>query len=1057
MSPDSHPLSDLLPSEHLFYQITSRIRQTLEVQEILDAAVTELRSFLGTDRVKIYQFHADGHGEVIAESIQVANLPSLLGLHFPADDIPVIARQAFVDARQRVIVNVATQQLQWDRLIDPSTGQWLDQDDCRYRVVDPCHADYLKAMGVQSSLVIPILHQQTLWGLLVSHHHAPHDFSASELQVAQFVADQVAVAIAQANLLAEARRQVRQESTINQVSLSLHRLPAIDLQTGLHKTIAALQCVGGRLYRRATETQPSLLYLQGFQPVLPPYSQDLLIEQHILWQEYFRPAAGDRLQIPAYPLKDLYAEPRLRVLAPAFRGTDIRGLLVVPLHYRQEFLGYLTLFRDGIDTETIWAGQFDPDQRQIQPRNSFAAWKEDRQRLAAVWTDEDVTLAIALANQFAIAIYEYDLVRQTQIENQYRQQVELTLRRQAEEDRLRVAILHRIRQSLNLNTILDTTVAEVRQFLQTDRVLIYQFKPDWSGHVVAESVSASNLSILGQTIYDPCFAGKKLYEPYQYGRISQFSNLHNCDFPPCYFDLLDRLQVKANLVVPILMERWDDSQAAIAPGSMQPQLWGLLIVHYCASGREWQAWEINFLQQLAVQVAIALNQAELYQQVQHLNVDLEEQVQRRTAELRQALAYEALLKRITDKVRDSLDENQIMQTAVEELANGLQVVCSDAALYDLEQRVTTVCYEHLKIEVPAAIGQSARMDDRYELYHLLLAGQHFQFCLLPGVASSIRQIGSDYAILACPMLDDQGVLGDIWLLKQSHECFDDLEVRLIQQVANQCAIALRQARLYNAAQLQVAELARLNRLKDDFLNTISHELRTPMSSIKQATQMLEMLFQERSVTHVADQQIGQYFHILNTECNREIHLINDLLELTRLDAGSEPLSLTAIDLPVWVPHIAEPFIAQTKEQRQQLQFDFPPALPPITTDLSYLERIVSELLTNACKYTPAEQIILVSCHLSNCDQFQLQVSNTGVEIAATERDRIFDKFYRIPNNDPWKHGGTGLGLALVKKMTEYLNGSISVETQPHQTTFVVTLPSLSPTCTGEWPCAVPDH
>ncbi|MDX2229984.1 MAG: GAF domain-containing protein [Leptolyngbyaceae cyanobacterium bins.349] len=1090
--------------ENLLHRITNRIRRSLELQEILDAAVVEVRSFLGVDRVKIYRFHPDGHGQVIAESIQNHQLPSLLGLHFPMDDIPEEARQAFVAVRQRVIVDVTKQRIWFDQpdqmganpldantadtvcgadtvcdadifcgadtscdadtadtLIDNATNNGISRvirnatntnnatktgplkGDCRYRPVASCHAEYLKAMGVQSSLVIPILPQESLWGLLVAHHSTAHEFAANELQISQLVADQISIAIAQATLLAEARYQAHREATINQITAYLHHLPAIDLQSALEITIQTLNGSGGRLYCRAMAKQSTILHQFGTQP-LPLALSDAAIEQHILWQEYFRPSTQDATHPTAYPLANLYAEPRLRVLASAFRSTAIRGLLVIPLQYRQDFWGYLSIFRDEVDQETVWAGQWDSDQRQVQPRNSFAAWKEQKRGQPVTWTDDEVKLAQALATQFAIAIHEYELFQQAQIENQYWQQVEQTLRRQAEEDRLRVAILQRIRQSLNLETILDTTVAEVRQFLHTDRVLVYRFDANWSGMVVAESVSSNALSILGQVIYDPCFSEKRLYRPYQRGHISQITNINDLNLLPCYFDLLNSLQVKANLVVPILMNRWEEPNADYSlEAGQEPCLWGLLIAHNCVASRQWQTWEVNFLQQLAEQVAIALNQAELYQQVQLLNVDLEGQVAQRTRELQQSLEYESLLKRITDKVRDSLDEGQMLQTAVEELANGLQVSCCDCALYDLDKQITTIRYEHIRLPaLPPAIGLSADMSQRPHLYNLLLAGQYFQYCMLEGTSSAIRQVDCHFAILSCPLTDDQSILGDIWLFKPKQQWFDELEIRLVQQVANQCAIALRQARLYQAAQAQVEELARLNQLKDDFLSTVSHELRTPMSSIKLATQMLETILRETGLLDMEENKATQYFQILNNECKREIGLINDLLDLTRLDAKSEPLALTAIDLALWIPHIGESFLARATEQHQHIEFSIPNALPPITTDLSYLERVLSELLNNACKYTPAGERIGVSCQFTDVGLLQLQVSNTGIEIAETERDRIFDKFYRIPNNDPWKHGGTGLGLTLVKKLVETLSGSIHVETQPNQTSFVVLLPDL---------------
>nr|WP_277874846.1 histidine kinase dimerization/phospho-acceptor domain-containing protein [Leptolyngbya sp. FACHB-16] len=112
---------------------------------------------------------------------------------------------------------------------------------------------------------------------------------------------------------------------------------------------------------------------------------------------------------------------------------------------------------------------------------------------------------------------------------------------------------------------------------------------------------------------------------------------------------------------------------------------------------------------------------------------------------------------------------------------------------------------------------------------------------MPEHPNPIRPVAKRLTTLACPIINDHSVIGDLWLYKAGEQCFEELEIRLVQQVANQCAIAVRQARLYQAAQLQVEELGRLNQLKDDFLSTVSHELRTPISNIKMATHMLEFI------------------------------------------------------------------------------------------------------------------------------------------------------------------------------------------------------------------------
>jgi signal transduction histidine kinase len=197
----------------------------------------------------------------------------------------------------------------------------------------------------------------------------------------------------------------------------------------------------------------------------------------------------------------------------------------------------------------------------------------------------------------------------------------------------------------------------------------------------------------------------------------------------------------------------------------------------------------------------------------------------------------------------------------------------------------------------------------------------------------------------------------------------------------------------------------------------------------------------------------RYLQILQTECQREIDLINNLLDLTRLDAEAEPLLCSTINLEAWLAHVVEPFIEPMRERQQQLELQIVSDLPSLSVDLSYLQRLLTELLTNAHKYTPpGGRIIAKGAFYPVGDRhiqpvpanfrgaILLQVINTGTEISPEELPRIFDKFYRIPSNDPWSRGGTGLGLALVKKLSERIGATIQVESANQQVTFTLHLP-----------------
>ncbi|MEL6814791.1 MAG: ATP-binding protein [Cyanobacteria bacterium J06598_3] len=426
------------------------------------------------------------------------------------------------------------------------------------------------------------------------------------------------------------------------------------------------------------------------------------------------------------------------------------------------------------------------------------------------------------------------------------------------------------------------------------------------------------------------------------------------------------------------------------------------------------------------------------------NDSLSQTLQSHRAELKTALKLESTLKRITDRVRDSLDEQQILQTAVEELVEVLKVKAANTALYDLEEGTSTVYYE-CSAGIAPMRGRVSQMEAYSEVYHQLLAGQYLQFCSIFPNPERGR-----VSMFAAPILDDRDVLGDLWLINDVGESLSELDIRLVQQVTNQCAIAIRQARLYQESQSQVRELERVNTLKDDFLSTVSHELRTPVTSMRMAIKLLGVtlnqthdLNEELAKPALEQGRIARYYHILEEECEREISLINDLLDLQRLDVGNHPMLLQPIDLQTWLPKLANGFKPRANTREQTLTLHIPEDLPELTSDLASIERVLAELINNACKYTPPHHGIHISVESkpeSQPETMLFSVINTGVEIAEAERQRIFDKFYRVPSADPWKQGGTGLGLALTQKLITHLEGSITVESGNNQTAFIVELP-----------------
>ncbi|MCT7975145.1 GAF domain-containing sensor histidine kinase [Laspinema olomoucense] len=207
----------------------------------------------------------------------------------------------------------------------------------------------------------------------------------------------------------------------------------------------------------------------------------------------------------------------------------------------------------------------------------------DRER---EWSQWEQDLLEGVASQLAIAINQAQLYSAT--------------RAAAQRESLLRLITNQIRSTLDLNTVLKTAVQGVRELLNTDRVVIYRFLENWAGEIVVEDLNVPWPSIFGGIVADNCFKTDHA-ELYKQGRVRAINDIHQAGLNTCHVDFLARLEVKANLIVPINM-----------PG----HLWGLLIAHECHSTRHWTQGEIDLLEQLGHQMAIAISQAELYQQVQ---------------------------------------------------------------------------------------------------------------------------------------------------------------------------------------------------------------------------------------------------------------------------------------------------------------------------------------------------------------------------------------------------------------------------------------------------------
>jgi twitching motility protein PilJ len=395
-----------------------------------------------------------------------------------------------------------------------------------------------------------------------------------------------------------------------------------------------------------------------------------------------------------------------------------------------------------------------------------AAWKfgmGDRQARAAIFASDEVGRVAHSFNQLAdnIAYSEQMLQEQSN---------------KAQENAARAQMLtdltSRIRQSLDARTILSTSVEGLREVLNVDRVLVYRFNPDLkSGEITVEAVRRGWKRAMGQTIEDPLTP--EAIERYYAGRVTCMEDRNTAQISHCHCDILERLEVRANMVAPIVCA---------------DELVGLLCAHQCSGPRQWQQDEIDLLQQITEQIGYALGQAKLLDQQQ------------------QSAEKERQLNEIVLRIRESLEEGHIFRTAVTEARRVMNSQRVLVYLFDQEWRGTFVA-ESVESGWPAALSDS--------IYDPCFAERYVEQYRQGRVQATTDILNSDLtechlkqlepykvrANLVAPIIVEDALIG----LLIAHQCdgprvWTSLEVNFFRQVARQVGFAIEQARLYSKAE-----------------------------------------------------------------------------------------------------------------------------------------------------------------------------------------------------------------------------------------------------------------
>ncbi|MBR8831512.1 MAG: Adaptive-response sensory-kinase SasA [Chroococcopsis gigantea SAG 12.99] len=443
------------------------------------------------------------------------------------------------------------------------------------------------------------------------------------------------------------------------------------------------------------------------------------------------------------------------------------------------------------------------------------------------WEDTEIEFATKIALNLSIAIQQAQLIIQAQKRSEDLQKALAEVKEQKEQqnkatikERALFQVIDKIRRTLDLETIFKTTATEVRQLLEADRVAIFQFIPgsEYSrGQFVSEDVLPQFPSALKAQVQDNCF-GEKYAQYYTRGKIWSLDDIYDCNLNPCYTKILDRFQVRANMIAPLLIGE---------------KLWGLLCIHQCANPRQWLDSEKEFVTKIALNLCVALQQSELLVQTRKRSEELQEalqQVEAQKENLASVAAQEKALGTVIERIRRTLDLENIFRATTEEVREILN--CDRVVVYRFyEDWSGEFLYESVREEwrpLTWLPGLKTVWEDTYlqetqggrYRYHETLAVHNIHESNLTPCHVKILEQFQVKAFAIVPVFVGENLWGLLGAYENSKaRQWDEKEIGLLVQIANQLGVGVHQAQLLARTKEQSQELettlADLNAIVDN--------------------------------------------------------------------------------------------------------------------------------------------------------------------------------------------------------------------------------------------------
>ncbi|HYB40545.1 MAG TPA: ATP-binding protein, partial [Candidatus Methylomirabilis sp.] len=466
------------------------------------------------------------------------------------------------------------------------------------------------------------------------------------------------------------------------------------------------------------------------------------------------------------------------------------------------------------------------------------------------------------------------------------------------------------------------------------------------------------------------------------------------------------------------------------PMLKESALVGFLVV-YRAEVRPFSDKQIDLVRTFADQAVIAIE-----------NVRLFKELEERTGALARSVEELQVLGEVGRAVSSTLDLETVLTTIIRH-ANQLSGT-DFGVIYEYDEATEQFrlrAAENLEPQLlellraaplargQGAMGRAAQAREPVQIPDIVEAGAYDS-----PVRDALVRTGHR-ALLAVPLLREDAIFGGLVVNRRAPGAFPAETVELLKTFATQSVLAIQNARLFREIADKSAELEVAGRHKSEFLANMSHELRTPLNAVIGFSEVLL----DRMFGEINDKQ-AEYLQDILSSGRHLLSLINDILDLSKIEAGRMELELDAFDLPTALDNALTLVKERALRHGIALGLTVDPQVGRIVADERKVKQVLLNLLSNAVKFTPEGGRVAVSVTRAN-GGIEISVSDTGIGIAPEDQEAIFEEFRQVGTDYARKREGTGLGLALAKRLVELHGGRIWVKSELGKgSTFIISLP-----------------